>query len=228
MPAPTYIFFDVNETLTDFSPVFAAATNALGGGDAQGRRWFNTMIEYSLAETLSAMHNSFIDIGAATLSMVAAEDGNVIALEDARSLLSEAIGKVTLWDDVSPGLTKLANEGFKLATLTNSSEAGQKERLDALGIADYLDEMIGVESSGAYKPDKRTFNYALSRMHANAEQSLMVACHPWDLIGARAIGMRIAFVERPGTAWYPLAEVADYHVQGIDELADVLADEAKA
>ena len=226
MPTPRFIFFDVNETLTDFSPVFAAATSALGGGDAQGRRWFNTMIEYSLAETLSSMHNTFIDIGAAALSMVAAEDGNVIALEDAHSLLADAIGKVTLWSDVSPGLAKLSKGNFKLATLTNSSEAGQKSRLEALGIANYLGAMIGVHSSGAYKPDKRTFTYGLSRMHANAEQSLMVACHPWDLIGARAIGMRIAFVERPGTAWYPLAKDPDYHVKGIDELADVLAEEA--
>ena len=228
MPKPAYIFFDVNETLTDFSAVFSAAKKALGGADAQGRRWFNTMIEYSLAETLSGLHNSFSDIGAAALSMVAAEDGHTISIEDAQSIIASAMSEVTLWDDVSPGMARLAQNEFKLATLTNSGEAGQKERLEKLGIAGYLDDMMGVEASGAYKPDARTFTYGLSRMQASAEQSLMVACHPWDLIGARAVGMQIAFVERPGTAWYPLADKPDYHVKGIDELADVLANEANA
>ena len=223
MPKPACIFFDVNETLTDFSPVFSAAAHALGGGDAQGRRWFNTMIEYSLAETLSGLHNSFIDIGAATLSMVAAEDGNVITRDDALGIITDAIGKVALWSDVSPGLANLAKGDFKLATLTNSSEAAQKEKLEAQGIAEYLDDLIGIQSSGAYKPDARTFNYGLSRMQVSAEQSMMVACHPWDLIGARALGMQIAFVERPGTAWYPLADEPDYVVKGIDELAELLA-----
>ena len=227
MPNPTYIFFDVNETLTDFAAVFSATTSALGGDAAQGRRWFNTMIEYSLAETLSGLNHSFIDIGAATLCMVAAEDGNEITLEDARRLISDATGQVTLWSDVEPGLATLATMGFKLATLTNSGETSQRERLEALGISSYLDAMIGVQSSGAYKPDKRTFAYGLSRMQANAAQSLMVACHPWDLIGARAMGMQIAFVERPGTAWYPLAEDPDYHVRGIDELAEVLERQTK-
>ena len=227
MPKPVYLFFDVNETLTDFSPVFSATSGTLGGGAAQGRRWFNTMIEYSLAETLSGLNHSFIDIGAATLSMVAAEDGNVITLEDARRVVSDATGEVTLWSDVKPGLATLAQAGFKLATLTNSGETSQRERLEALGIANHLEAMIGVQSSGAYKPDKRTFAYGLSRMQANAEQSLMVACHPWDLIGARAIGMQIAYVERPGTAWYPLAEAPDYHVTGIDMLAEILITESK-
>ena len=222
MTRPTHIFFDVNETLTDFSPVLDAAQAALGGGPGQGRRWFNVMIEYSLAETLSGMHDPFLDIGAAALSMVAAEDGLEIAQEKAHDLLSDAIGKVEAWPDCKTGLALLRDKGFAMATLTNSGEDAQRKTLERVGLSAFFDDMIGVQSTGAYKPDRRTFAHGLSRMNADADHCLMVACHPWDLIGARAIGMRVAYVERPGTAWYPLADKPDYHVRGIDELADLI------
>ena len=44
-----------------------------------------------------------------------------------------------------------------------------------------------------------------------------------DLMGARHAGMDIAFVQRPGCAWYPLERSAAFHVQTIEELADALA-----
>lgn len=223
MTRPTHIFFDVNETLTDFSPVLDAAQAALGGGPGQGRRWFNVMIEYSLAETLSGMHDPFLDIGAAALSMVAAEDGLEIAQQKAHDLLKHAIGTVEAWPDCQPGLNRLRDMGFTMATLTNSGEGAQRSTLERVGLSEYFDDMIGVQAIGAYKPDPRTFAHGLTRMNADAGDALMVACHPWDLIGARAVGMRTAYVQRPGTAWYPVADAPDYHVHTLEELAEALA-----
>ena len=228
MATPSHIFFDVNETLTDFSPVLDAARAALGGGEGQGRRWFNALIEYSLAETLSGIDRGFLDIGAATLAMLVAEDGGRLDVATAHDALADAIGTVTLRPDVEPGMARLAAQGHTLATLTNSDEQSQRDTLTRLGVDGYLTDMIGVQSTGGYKPDPRTFALGLSRLGVSAEDSLMVACHPWDLIGARAVGMRIAFVRRPGTAWYPAADAPDHTVESLTELADELERTADA
>ena len=127
------------------------------------------------------------------------------------------------WPDVAPGLERLKQAGFTLVALTNSGQDGLEDRLAAAGIARYFDAMLSVQPSGAYKPDRRCYERGLAETGASAEHSLMVACHPWDLMGARHAGMDIAFVQRPGCAWYPLERRAAFHIQTIEELADRLA-----
>ena len=43
--------------------------------------------------------------------------------------------------------------------------------------------MLSVRPSGAFKPDARCYRYGLEKMGVAPDQSLMIACHPWDLIG---------------------------------------------
>ena len=50
----------------------------------------------------------------------------------------------------------------------------------------------------------------------------MVACHDWDLAGAKAVGMRTAFVARPGMSSAAALPPADLTVSDFVELADRL------
>jgi|GEM_PF-2966343 len=52
----------------------------------------------------------------------------------------------------------------------------------------------------------------------------MVACHDWDLAGARATGMRTAFVRRPHMAYAPSYAAPDVDVADFVELAEALSD----
>ena len=61
---------------------------------------------------------------------------------------------------------------------------------------------------------------ALSSFAATRPAS--AAGEPWDLIGAQACGMQTAFIARPGSAWYPLADEPTHSVRDIGELADTL------
>ena len=223
MKRPTYIFFDVNETLIDIAPLRDAVAERLGGGAGQGRRWFNALVGYSQAETLAGAEHAFADIAAAVLAMLVAEDGGTLSLDEAKALVSDGLGASDAWPDVASGLERLKRAGFTLVALTNSGEDGLEDRLAKVGIARHFDVMLSVQPSGAYKPDRRCYERGLAETGASAERSLMVACHPWDLMGARHAGMDIAFVQRPGCAWYPLERSAAFHVQTIEELADALA-----
>ncbi|TWF79910.1 hypothetical protein FHX44_115846 [Pseudonocardia hierapolitana] len=56
----------------------------------------------------------------------------------------------------------------------------------------------------------------------------MVACHGWDITGARNAGLRTAFLERPGekgpdrAADRPADTPSDLAVSSVDELATAL------
>jgi 2-haloacid dehalogenase len=114
--------------------------------------------------------------------------------EPARAELVQAWHRLPSWPDAAGGLARLrdryvlaatSNGGFAL--LTNLVKA---ERLP-------FDCVISAELARHYKPDPEVYLMVAALLDAEPAEVLMVAAHIWDLAGARAAGLRTAFVERP-------------------------------
>ena len=56
--------------------------------------------------------------------------------------------------------------------------------------------MLGAELAQAYKPKPEVYLSAPRFLGLQPEQVLMVACHPWDLVGAAKAGLPTAYVHR--------------------------------
>ena len=69
---PSVVFFDVNETLLDLSPLKDSLSLVLEGRGDLLPLWFTTMLQYSLVETATRSYQDLGEIGAAALVMVAA------------------------------------------------------------------------------------------------------------------------------------------------------------
>lgn len=214
------IIFDINETLIDIAPLREAIAARLGDTDGAGKRWFDAVITYSHAETLMGTRTEFSDVAAAVLVMLGAERGDHITLDDAKRLVGEGLAASKPWPDVVESLERLQKAGFKTVALTNSDEGGLEARLADAGLAKHFDAMFSVRPSGAFKPDARCYRYGLKKMGVAPDQSLMIACHPWDLIGAQCVGMTVGFVQRPGSAWYPLANEPAFSARSLGDLVD--------
>ena len=61
-----------------------------------------------------------------------------------------------------------------------------------------FDCILSAELARTYKPDAAVYLTAAGLLDVAPEQVLMVAAHKWDLDGARAAGLRTAFLDRPG------------------------------
>ena len=68
---PKVIFFDVNETLLDLNNVSKSIASALGGREDLVPYWFTTMLHYSLVANVTGQYHSFVEIGIASLEMIA-------------------------------------------------------------------------------------------------------------------------------------------------------------
>jgi len=96
------------------------------------------------------------------------------------------------------------------------------------------DAIISCEMIGVYKPHPEAYGTAARWMNFPPEQILMVACHNFDLNGARQAGMRTAFVRRPDEWGFegppdPLPnEACDFIVNGFDELRQAVLARASA
>jgi putative hydrolase of the HAD superfamily len=79
---------------------------------------------------------------------------------------------------------------YTLHIITNGFEEVQNLKLEKSGIIKYFDKIITSESVGVKKPNPRVFMYALDKVGATAENSIMVGDNlEADIIGALNCGI---------------------------------------
>ena len=227
MPVPKVIFFDVNETLLDLTAMRYSVGKALGGREDLLPLWFSTMLHHSLVTTASGDYHGFGTIGVAALQMVAKNNGINLTNAEAKTAIVTPLLSLPPHPDVKTGLRALKQQGFTLVSLTNSSNAGVKAQFEHAGLMDFFDLRLSIEDIKVFKPDLRTYQWALAKLNIKPEQALMVAAHGWDVAGAKEAGMQTAFISRPGKQLYPLAKQPDYIVNNLTELVKVLSQQAK-
>lgn len=98
-----------------------------------------------------------------------------------------------MYDDVAalPGsewlLQALKANGHKLAVFTNKYETHAEAILQHLGLAQYLEAIIGTgHGHGFRKPDPRFTMEALERMDCASEEAIMIGDSPYDYAAAEA------------------------------------------
>lgn len=221
-PNKPTLFFDVNETLLDLSPLKERITEVLGGNKDLVPLWFTTLLQYSLVTSASGQYAPFAHIGAATLRMVAANNDITISQETARNIVTEGLRSLPAHPEVKEALTRLRDHGYTLVALTNGSQEGLDAQCAYAGLTDYFDERLSVEEVGKFKPFTETYAWAAHRMGVKPGECMLVAAHGWDVAGARWAGWRAAFVSRPGQQVYPLAPTTEIEGRDLREVADVL------
>lgn len=222
MPKPKVIIFDVNETLLDLAALKTSIGQALGGREDLLPLWFSTMLHYSLVETLTDSYHSFGEIGTAALMMVAETRGIELKQEAAKAAIVTPLHTLPAHTEVASAMQQLRAQGLRLVTLTNTGADGAETQLQNAGLAQYLEKRYSVGSVGQYKPAPATYRMVLEDLGIAAADTMMVAAHAWDLMGAKHVGLQTAFVQRPGTMLYPNVARPDYVVKDLQALAAAL------
>lgn len=221
MIRPRVIFFDVNETLLDLTPVRESVAKALGGRLELVPLWFTTMLHYSLVTTVADHYSDFGEIAVACLRMVARNQGIDLDEMAAKNAVAP-IRAMPPHPDVVPALDRLRDAEYRLLTLTNSSGAAVAEQLKYARLNNLFEAALSVEGVGLYKPHAHVYRWAARRAGVDVSECLLVAAHGWDVAGAAWAGMRTAFVGRPGQQQFPLGPTPEWEVATFEELADKL------
>ncbi len=217
---PQVLLFDVNETLLDLTPV-KTAVNAILSDKAGASLWFSSLLHHALAMTVSDQYDDFVSIGAAVLQMLAKQRAIPLSAADAQEALA-GMRTLTPHADVVPGLTRLKAAGYRLATLTNSSQQGVDAQLNFAALAPFFEQCLSVDGVRKFKPHRSTYEWAARSMQVAPNDSMLVAAHGWDVAGASWAGMQTAFIARPGQQIFPLAPPPDIVTLDLVGLADAL------
>lgn len=225
-PSVRALAFDTGGTVLDWHGGVSSALAALGARRGLVADWPSMANEYR-RRALKAMTRQVrpdfnIDVvHRRVFDELAAEQGWTGLTEEDRVAMQRAWHALDAWPDFPPALARLRRH-FVVASFTILStslivDVSRRNRLD-------WDCVISCEMIGSYKPNPDSYATCARWLGLAPRDILMVACHNFDLLGARQAGFRAAFVRRPaewGQAGPPDPEPAPGHDIVVDDFAQL-------
>lgn len=220
MPTPSVLVFDVNETLVDIESLAPLFEDKFGDRRVL-REWFPQVVMYSMTATLTESYVTFSVLAQGVLRMLGDIYDVAITDDDLRRLKT---GLLTMpaHPDAADGLATLRDNGFRLATLTNSPpNPNGPTALESSGLAQFFEQQLSVDACRAFKPAPAVYRYVCDTLAVAPAECMMVAAHVWDTLGAQHVGFGSALITRPGNPPLPVDGLAqpDLVVSDLRELA---------
>ncbi|OBH62697.1 haloacid dehalogenase, type II [Mycobacterium colombiense] len=203
MATPSVLVFDVNETLLDIESI-APLFGELFGDERMLREWFAQLVMYSMSITLAGNYVTFPVLGQGVLRMLG-DIYQVNVTENDAERLRTALLTMPAHPDAADGLAALRDNGFRLATLSNSPpNPDGPTALQHSGLAGFFEHQLSVDARGVFKPSPAVYRYASETLGVAPADCMMVAAHVWDTIGAQNVGFGGALITRRGNAPLPV------------------------
>jgi 2-haloacid dehalogenase len=211
---------DMQKGLTEAVTAFLKKKGWEGSPGSFVTWWRRTHFENSMIDALlDRGHTPYRQIGHRAVSYVMDRCRIAYTQDEVRALVGE-IERLKPFADVIAALERLRAAGYKLAILSN----GDRDMLEAAGphIGFAFDRVISVEEAGYFKPHWKTYAKAAELIGLDRASILFVANHAFDCIGAKAYGMRTAFIDRRKRPFGDTPHQPDLIVADFAELAAVL------
>lgn len=104
-----------------------------------------------------------------------------------------------LYPDVMETLTQLKAKGVKVGVVTNGLKRDFQQILSKLGLSDYFEVVIGIDTCNKAKPNQEIFLYAVNKLHVRPEETIFVGDSiKQDYEGAERAGLKPLLIDREG------------------------------
>jgi 2-haloacid dehalogenase len=210
---------DMQTCLTQAATPFLKAKGWNGEPSRLVTWWRRTHFENSMIDALLERdHIPYREIGRISLSYTLERAGIPHTQDEVKRLVSE-IERLKPFPEVVEALGRLKKK-YQIVILSN----GDPDMLEAIqphiGIA--FDRVISVAAASRFKPHAATYRKAAEILSVRMDEVLFVANHAFDCVGAKAAGMRAAFIDRRKRPFGDWPYQPDLIVADFKELADRL------
>lgn len=210
---------DMQKGLTEVVTPYLKEKGWSGRPDAFVTWWRRTHFENSMIDALlHKEHTPYREIGHRAVAYTLERAGIAHTMDEIRFLVAQ-IERLRPFPDVPEALVRLKSR-YKIAVLSN----GDPDMLEAArpfhGIA--FDTVISVAVANSFKPHVSTYRKAAEIMGVSMDEVLFIANHAFDCIGAKAAGMRTAFIDRRSRPFGITPHQPDIAVSDMKSLADML------
>jgi 2-haloacid dehalogenase len=184
--------------------------------------WRSKQIEYSFRRALMKKYQNFDTCTGEALRFVSAHLGIALSDEAQANLLSK-YRQLPAYPDVTGALEGLASRGFTITACSNGTEDAVRGSLNYAGVVERFSKIVSVDAIRTFKPDPAVYEYLVAELRTQREGVWLISSNPFDVIGAKACGLRTAWVQRdPKRMFDPWEFQPDAIVHSLTELNDVL------
>ena len=220
----TAVAFDVYGTLVN--PLAMADHLKPLVGDLAGRfaeLWRAKQLEYSFRRGLMRAYRPFSVCTLEALLYTQKALGIVLG-EEVRARFMQQYENLPPFPDAAPGLTSLKNAGNLLAAFSNGEARVVRAVLQNAELLPLFDDVVSADEVKTFKPDPAIYAHAIERLGQAASTLWLVSSNPFDIIGAKTAGLRVAWVKRdPATVFDPWGIEPDLVVSGLDRLGALIS-----
>jgi 2-haloacid dehalogenase len=210
---------DMQGGLTAIATPFLKEKGWSGNPNSFVTWWRRTHFENSMIDALLGReHTSYRAIGEAAVAFVMDRAGIAYTADEVTALVA-AIERLRPFPEVPAALDRLRTR-YRLVVLSNGDPDMLETAKRYHGIA--FDQVISVAVAGAFKPHFATYSKAAELAGVAPDRVLFVANHAFDCVGAKAAGMRTAFIDRRRRPFGATAYPPDMIVPSMTELAELL------
>ena len=182
--------------------------------------WRQRQLSYSWLRSLMGRYIPFWQITTEALDVTMGEMGldDPQLREDLLTLYLDLMP----YDEVQSELTKLKDQGHKLAALSNGSPEMLERGLTSSGIGPLLDAALSVDTLKVYKPDLRIYAMVTDHFDCKPQDVTFFSSNNWDIAGAGSFGFKTIWVNRAGKTWDDLPEKPHHIVSSLKEASDLI------
>ena len=168
---------------------------------------------------VTGYYQPFGQIAGLALGMLAGERGVELSDDDKQTIIG-GIASLPPHPEVEEGLRALKDAGFRLATLTNSTQGVSDAQIQNSGLGELFERSLSADTVERLKPAPEPYRMAAESLGVPISEIRLVAAHGWDVVGAMRAGCAAAFVARPGKALFPTAPPPDVVGADLREVAN--------
>jgi 2-haloacid dehalogenase len=189
---------------------------------AAAQLWREKQLEYTFRRALMHKYADFDLCTLQALRYVGAALGVTLGAAEEQALLAAYL-RLPAFTDVRPGLAMLKRAGYRLVALTNGTLRSAGSVLENAGISEYLEEVLSVDPIATFKPDPAVYALLEKLTAGRADPAWLVSGNPFDVIGAKAAGLKAAWLRRdPQRCFDPWEFSPDLVIRNLEELCQKL------
>ena len=223
------VIFDKDGTLFDFQDTWGAWTGKilerLAGTDKVMFENLAQALKYD-AEAKTILPNSIVIAGTPLeISTVIQRFKSEMSVLDILSLINKEAESApqSLVTDLKLLTKQLRRQGLKISVMTNDAEKPAQMHLEAVGVLDLFDFVIGSDSGYGAKPDPTPLIALAEKMDVLSRDCVMVGDSTHDLIAGRSAGMLAVGVLTGLAKCEELTNLADVVLPDISHLVAWMA-----
>ncbi len=222
-PPSTVLAFDVYGTLIDPFHMEEHLRPAFGERAREASElWRGKQLEYSWRRALMKKYQDFNRCTEQALRFVCAQLGVSLSEQAVQALMNQYL-TLPAYADAPAALQSLAARGFKIVACSNGTESAVRGLLEHAGVLRHFSEIVSVDPIATFKPGPAVYQYLAAETRSPKESVWLISSNPFDVIGAKACGLRTAWVRRdPRRAFDPWEFEPDLVVPSLGELRERL------